>query len=277
MYPALFLVSINFFFSPLVRCLQISGWFPSELRQDLGSDEVLAISSILVMHIQSCACNAYEVNEFIKKGCSMVESESIELGGAVYPTISLSNHACSSNTSRTNFGTYGVVRATKTIFPNERVWDNYGYFFHMEDTEHRRNMLSVQYFFNCQCMACKENWPTYKDLAGKEADFSCNACKYGLGNKVEKIKKCPRCKKELKGLAKTCRQIVELHRDFRTIMDAIAEDNAEENISRYSGLLTEIEKVCMMPCREVITCQQILLQCFAVLGNSHKVGASLSK
>merc|ERR1719348_2175154 len=63
----------------LARCLQISGWFPEELSQDLESEEVLKITSILVMHIQSCACNAYEVNEFIKKGSSMVDCESVEL------------------------------------------------------------------------------------------------------------------------------------------------------------------------------------------------------
>lgn len=30
-----------------------------------------------------------------------------------------------------------------------------------------------------------------------------------------------------------------------------------------------IVKVCKMPSKELITCQQILLQCYAVLGNSH--------
>merc|ERR1719483_1635459 len=135
----------------LARCLQISGWFPQELSKDLESEEVLKITNILVMHIQSCSCNAYEVNEFVKKGSSMVDCESVELGGAVYPTISLSNHACSANTSRTNFGTVGVVRATKTIFPNEKVWDNYGFFYQTEEAEQRQKMLSSQYFFNCNC------------------------------------------------------------------------------------------------------------------------------
>ena len=38
-------------------------------------------------HIQSCSCNAYEINEYVKRENSMEDSESIELGGAVYPTI----------------------------------------------------------------------------------------------------------------------------------------------------------------------------------------------
>lgn len=231
----------------------------------------MTIANIIVKHIQSCACNAYEINEFIRKGSSMVECESVELGGAVYPTISLSNHACSANTSRTNFGKYGIVRATKTIFPNEKVYDNYGYFYHTEDKNHRQNMLKCQYFFDCGCAACKEDWPTYRDLAGREPEYCCYACKHFLGSSLGKVKKCPRCKKDLKGMGKVERQILNMHRDFREIMDEIEEENAEANITKYSLLLSEIEKVCKMPCKELITCQQVLLQCFAALGNASRV------
>ncbi len=37
--------------------------------------------------LQANACNAYEINEFVKKGDSMINCESREVGGAVYPTI----------------------------------------------------------------------------------------------------------------------------------------------------------------------------------------------
>ena len=60
----------------------------------------MTITALLVRHIQANASNAYEINELVREGSSMIDCHAEQLGGAVYPTISLSNHACSSNTSR---------------------------------------------------------------------------------------------------------------------------------------------------------------------------------
>ena len=83
-------------------------------------------------------------------------------------------------------------------------------------------------------------------------EFSCQTGKYsylaipGIANistYISQVKKCPRCKKDLKGIGKIEKHIQAMHRDFRQIMDDIEESTAETNIKRYSNLLTEIEKV----------------------------------
>jgi len=255
----------------LARCLQLSGWFPEDQRDRLDSKEVMTITALLVRHIQSCACNAYEINELVREGSSMIDCHAEELGGAVYPTISLSNHACSSNTSRSNVGTSGVWRALKTIFPNEKVYDNYGRHYHVESKENRQQMLAAQYFFDCNCGACKEDWPVYRDLARREASFHCVSCNNWIGSNVEKVKKCKKCKKDLTPILKVSRKLQELSKDFRMIMDTISEESAHQQIKHISSLLQEVEKVCKPPCKELITCQQVLIQCFAMLGNTVKV------
>ena len=90
--------NLLFFLHP--RCLQLSGWFPEDQRENLHSKEVMTIAALLVRHIQANASNAYEISELVREGSSMIDCHAEQLGGAVYPTISLSNHACSSNTSR---------------------------------------------------------------------------------------------------------------------------------------------------------------------------------
>merc|ERR1711936_1273023 len=85
------------------------------------------------------------------------------------------------------------------------------------------------------------------------------------------VKKCKKCKKDLTAIVKVSRKLQELSKDFRMIMDTISEESAHQQIKHISSLLKEVEKVCKPPCKELITCQQVLIQCFAMLGNTVKV------
>ena len=173
----------------LTRCLQLAGWFPEHLQSVMDDDKVIHVAAVISKHIQSCSCNAYEVNEFIRRGHSLIDCQNVELGGAVYPSISLSNHSCCANTSRTNYGRFGVVHAVKSIFPNEKVYDNYGHFYHSDPKEKRQQVLAAQYFFTCNCQACKDDWPTYRDISRREPEFCCYVCKYRIGDSLKKVSK----------------------------------------------------------------------------------------
>ena len=85
------------------------------------------------------------------------------------------------------------------------------------------------------------------------------------------VKKCKKCKKDLTATVKVSRKLQELSKDFRMIMDTISEESAHQQIKHISNLLQEVEKVCKPPCKELITCQQVLIQCFAMLGNNVKI------
>jgi len=250
----------------LTRYLQLTNWFPEHLRESVCSPTFKFISAIMLKHIQACACNAYEINEFVKTGESMINSASLELAGAVYPSISLSNHSCAGNTSRTSYGTTCVVRAIQTINPNEKVYDNYGQFYHTEEKESRQQRLNAQYFFACRCPACTHNWPLYKDFGGLVSVYHCPGCQFKIGSSLHKMK-CGKCKRDLKGVEKLINHLKKLQTDFRRIMDGINEENAGDYIKTYSTLLAQIEKIFKPPCREITECQQVLLQSFAVLGN----------
>ena len=62
----------------------------------------MTVLTLLVRHLQSCSCNAYEIDELVRdaKGLGMSGNRIERLGGAVYPTVSLSNHSCVPNTIR---------------------------------------------------------------------------------------------------------------------------------------------------------------------------------
>ena len=84
--------------------LELAGYFPERSGDFFAADNEDLITECLAvaMNLMSCSCNAYEVSELYKTDdpaqgggpCTR------ELGGAVYPTVSLSNHGCVANTMR---------------------------------------------------------------------------------------------------------------------------------------------------------------------------------
>ena len=49
--------------------------------------------------------------------------------------------------------------------PGEEILDNYGYHYAVMSKEERQRKLQSQYYFGCECGACKECWPIYTGLA----------------------------------------------------------------------------------------------------------------
>ena len=108
---------------------QTGEFFPKVTSSEEEEDRIS--SEALVRHLLSCSCNAYEVSE-MRGGCV-----SVELGGSVYPTVSLTNHACWPNTMRYSSRDGCVLRASRTINKGEEITDNYGEFYQMTPKEER--------------------------------------------------------------------------------------------------------------------------------------------
>ncbi len=89
----------------LTHHLRLAGFFKSvELKNDGDNfylnPEVEAVVYLMLRHLQSCSCNAYEIAELVRGFGTGLPDKNIELGGAVYTTVSLSNHSCAPNTTR---------------------------------------------------------------------------------------------------------------------------------------------------------------------------------
>ena len=67
---------------------------------DASNKEVVTIVTLILRHLQSCSCNAYEIDEFVRDTSLQKPDQVLQLGGAIFPTISLSNHSCVPNTIR---------------------------------------------------------------------------------------------------------------------------------------------------------------------------------
>lgn len=74
----------------------------------------------VLKQLQVAACNFHEVNEL--QGINLVQ-----FGDGAYPVLSMFNHSCNPNVTRTNYGTTNVLYAIRTIKNGQQCYDNYGY------------------------------------------------------------------------------------------------------------------------------------------------------
>ncbi|KAL0276412.1 UNVERIFIED_CONTAM: hypothetical protein PYX00_003995 [Menopon gallinae] len=161
----------------LLQCLKKAKYFPTDADEHF-------IGGLILRHLQFLQFNAHEIFEMeLKKGQKLDKSRTVFIGGGIYPTLSLFNHSCDPGVVRYFRGSTVVVRAIKTIGKGEIVAENYGPIFTITKREERRSKLKLQYWFDCQCIACKEDWPSFDGMDNNVFRFRCNA-KSDDGRKV---------------------------------------------------------------------------------------------
>merc|ERR1719245_2608262 len=141
----------------------------------------------------------------------------------------------------------------------------------MSPMEDRRARLERQYFFKCECRACKADWPTALDIKNAPDVFLCPRCGATVQNPA-KSKKCPKCKGDLAGLGKFARKMAEFN-SFAKKIAAEALKAAEDEGLRVKQqevlreLLMEMERWLKMPNFKFIICQQLFTNSFSMGGN----------
>lgn len=152
----------------LTLCLQEGQFFIS------NEEHFNFIGSLILRNLQILQFNAHEISELQLKN-SKDTGNSVFIGGALYPTLSLFNHSCDPGIVRYYKGNRVVARAVKNIKKGEIVAENYGPIFTQVAKEERQQTLRVQYLFECECTACLENWPLFKEMENDFMRFRCEA------------------------------------------------------------------------------------------------------
>lgn len=135
------------------------------------------IAEFLKRQIQIATTNYHEIQFWpLKKGRPQKQDVDKEAGGLAYqrgtvaggsgsyPFISLLNHNCAPNVIRTFINDQIVLVVQRPIQKGEQLFDNYGYHFTNVSKDSRQKELLKQYKFQCECDACKNNWPFLSNL-----------------------------------------------------------------------------------------------------------------
>ncbi|CAG9857062.1 unnamed protein product [Phyllotreta striolata] len=119
---------------------------------------------VLMLHLQTAPCNFHEISESAPSDGGDGVHRTAEIGAGAYAFLSLFNHGCDPNVARHCHGRAIVVRAIRRIAEGEECRDNYGYHFAITSKPERLESLKKQYFFDCSCSACSDDWPLFEAL-----------------------------------------------------------------------------------------------------------------
>ncbi|KAJ9595616.1 hypothetical protein L9F63_013192, partial [Diploptera punctata] len=250
----------------------ISAIFLTSLLQHVISvktDEV-TMSMVMLRHLQSCSCNAYQITEHIVPEGNIKRSDEKELGGAVYPTISLCNHSCNPNVVRHSIGRVCVVRAIRNIKTGDEIHDNYGPHYLSSSREVRQNLLCTQYFFTCVCDACSNNWPTVEKLNPAAVAYKCTQCSAIIGDSILGLKICPNCNKKI-DFNKIAKRLETLSREFNKAVENLLLWRTSQCLKTCLEYCSLMDSVIVHPNKKIAICQQAITLSWSLMSNVQNV------
>lgn len=166
---------------------------PNDLR-----DNACFIGGLVLRHLQSISCNAHEISMLKldeEERKPLMNSFANGIGAGIYAVMSIFNHSCDPHVTRNFLSNRCQVRAIRKIKKGEQVFDNYGAVYAVNDIDERQTKLVEQYFFQCKCICCEDNWPLYEQIPTElnKAGISCEDCR-----KLKTPSKgCQKCANEL--------------------------------------------------------------------------------
>ncbi|KAK7082422.1 hypothetical protein SK128_013921 [Halocaridina rubra] len=249
----------------VTQCLKVSGYFGTP--ENTQEDE-LFVASLVLRHLQSSSCNAYEISEFALGSEGITGSQMLDVGGALYSTVSLTNHSCVANTSRYSIGDKCVLKAIRPIPKGSEVFDNYGFHYYVSTVNERQDVLLNQYKFTCMCAACENMWSLYPHHPTETLIFRCPAPSCGAACCYSQTSrsKCNMCGNH--------QEFLKLLKDIETQLlyykDALSKLQRGNYQAALPVLLTHLEFIeahVVLPVKHFTDLQEALKQCYNYMGN----------
>lgn len=127
------------------------------------------IGGMALKFLQIISCNGIEITS-MSLNDTLSKCHPQCFGVALYPKVSLFNHSCDPDLELLFVKDVCVARSIRPISKGSPVNIDYGFLFYSSPKSIRQDHLMKQYFFQCQCRACFNNWNVKKDLL-KDSDI----------------------------------------------------------------------------------------------------------
>ncbi|XP_023246232.1 SET and MYND domain-containing protein 4-like [Copidosoma floridanum] len=206
--------------------------FSPSLNDLAMNDDITYFGGIIMRQMQIIPSNIHSYEEERRV-------ETVDIGAAALPFCSLINHSCDPNVSRCSSGDYMIVFAIIPIDKGAQIYDNYGIHYAVMDKYERREKLK-QFYFECECTACKKDWPTYEKLTSFNI--------MSISNDKKK-------------------KIAKLLENFNDYVDYATEDEIEDKpylLIELPKIISNLLKYVPLPCCEVNNAVETFKRVFAL-------------
>ena len=142
-----------------LTALLLAKIYTKVLKNECG-EFLKMVSSLILRHLLQCICNAHAITQLQDDSNTQqtFSRDQYRYGSAIYPRVSLLNHSCKSNvvSSFKENSNIIVVKASRSIKKHEEIFNSYGPHFIKMTYFERKQSLSGQYHFDCDCSECED-------------------------------------------------------------------------------------------------------------------------
>ena len=233
-----------------------------EVRYDIEEIKS-AYAASLVHHMQIIQCNAYGIVEREIPNTGFRIKGAVYSGLALYTTMGLINHCCDPVLDISFNGSTAIYRAYKNVKKGDQITVDYGPIYYLQKKDERQLHLKNNYYFDCECPPCKNNWPMWEDIKCKIPRLNCPSCEQAFPSDIaiSSDVQCSNCKRHI-DLLGFLRQLAESHKDYAAAMEEAKKGNSSEALPVLKRHLTLMQEVIRPPWKEFISCQAAIDQCY---------------
>ncbi|XP_050428772.1 SET and MYND domain-containing protein 4 [Adelges cooleyi] len=253
--------------SYLLRCLKTTGYFRKNHQEHAAflTDDQSFVGSLLLRHLELLQFNAFEVSEL--QEC---QQSTVFIGGAVYPTLALLNHSCDPCVVRYHRGTTVVVHTIRDIRAGEPITENYGPVYTSQTKNERQKNLKNRYWFECNCTACFQDWPTLDQVEmSRSLRIKCSSCQNAITVSTESMDfaaKCAVCSKST-NLFKALQVLQDTECKYSNAIAKMDKGDYRKALPEFLALLTLLQQHLVPPFKDYHLCQQAVKKCILSFGN----------
>ena len=144
----------------------------------------------------------------------------------------------------------------------EEVCENYGPIFFHSPRDDRKERLKKQYWFECQCIPCQENWPLMHEMSEDQLNFKCSMCSGSVCFQTSSTNPLLRCSCGTPvPVLQALKAITETDMMHEKAKKAMAAGKLAEAQDLYSKYLTTLDKHLAPPYTDYYKIQQSIWKC----------------